>query len=197
METEYENIYQINTNCIYDTEHLKFIELTDKTFVFDDTIIKLIEKDRSNIISGCSNEDLLKLHQQIVPIEKIKRDILTYDFMYGNSNVVCENVNDVVNVLISQLDQYQWTVGGFNIEDKEWIECTENSRFKPNILQKAFYNSLESHNDDQELKWFLKTILKRVTNTIKTDIGIKIYYKIIEDTTNEISWVIFVIECAP
>jgi hypothetical protein len=191
MDTNYENIYQIDTSCIYDTEHLKFVDLSYK---IDEELTKLISKDRSNILHGYSNEDLLNLHKQIVPIEKIKRDILTYEFIYGVIDKICENELDVLNLLISELNQYQWVVGGFNIEDKEWLECGENTRFKPHKLQHAIYNSLESHNDDQELKWFLKTILRRISQTIKKETGIKIYYKIIEDTPHEISWVIIIVE---
>lgn len=194
METQYENIYQIDTNCIYDVEHLKFIELSDKTYNVNHDATKIISKERNDIISNYSDEQLLNLHKQIVPIEKIKRDILTYDFMHIMPNVICKTDTDIFNLLINELNQYQWIVGGFNIEDKEWLECTETTRFKPHKLQKAIYNSLESHNDDQELKWFVKTILKRISCTISDDIGIKLYYKIIEDEPHEISWLIIIIE---
>lgn len=194
METPYEDIYQIDTNCIYDTEHLKFIELSDKTYNPDYNVTKLISKERTNIINNYSDEELLNLHKQIVPIEKIKRDILTYEFMYGTLDIICKSEMDIFNLLISELNQYQWIVGGFNIEDKDWLECTENTRFVPHLLQNAIYNSLESYNDDQELKWFIKTILQRISCTIQSDLGIKLYHKIIEDEPHEISWLIIIIE---
>jgi len=196
MDTDelYENIYKIDTNCIYDMTYINFIELTDKTYKINDAITTEMSKEKNNILNNYSNEILYDLHNKIIPIDKIKQNLLTYDFMYGNLETICETMNDVINLLLSELNEYQWTVGGFNIEDKEWIECTEKSRFKPHENQKVIYNTIESHNVNNDLNWFIKTLITRVTKTIKTKNKLKIYYKTIEDETNEITWLIIIVE---
>lgn len=193
MEQEelYENIYKLDTNCIYEKE---FMEFTDKSYIVNETITEIITKEKTNIINNYSIEELLQLYKEIIPINKIKRDIVTYDFIHGSIDVKCENVNEIFDLLISQLDQYQWSAGGFDIEDREWIECSKTTRFIINENQKAIYNTFESLEDYKELKWFLENMITRISKTITKPSEMKIYYKIIEDEKNEINWIIIIIE---
>lgn len=197
-EQNYDKIYALNTCCDYSygcDQH--FIGLSERTFNENNSeFLSMLSANREKILNGCTDDELYAIHKQIVPIEKVKKDILTYEFVYCDKNtkgLFYDSIDDVFILLKTELDKYQWIVGGFNIDDKDWLECSESTRFKPKATQRAIYNSFESRYDDFELIWFIKTIVKRVSNYVDKTKN-KIYYKIIEDSSHEISWLIFIVE---
>lgn len=194
----YDEIYGLNTCCDYSYGcERHFIGLSERTFnETTSNFLSMLSANRDKILDGYTDDEIYALHKQIVPIDKVKKDILTYEFVYCDQNskgLLYDTIDDVLTLLKTELDTYQWIVGGFNIDDKEWLECSDSSRFKPKDTQRAIYNSFESRYDDFELRWFIKTIIQRVNNCIDQSKN-KIYYKIIEDASHEITWLIFVVE---
>ena len=199
MEIDYEKIYPINTNCIYDNYYLKYVELTENNHNYNkpnNNIIKKISQVK-NLISSDSFDvsEIFSYYKEIIHPDKMKYDILTYEFIYGNPKTNFDNINDIKSaykMLISELDTYQWISGGFNIEDKEWIECNKFTRFTCNENEIIIYNSIEIDNNDEDLEWFLNRIIERVMSVITSNI--KVSYEIKEDTKKEISWILISIK---
>jgi hypothetical protein len=138
------------------------------------------------------NEMLIQnVFLKIFSIEKIEKECLTFDLLNYSPTEKFENINNVINICIDALKKYQYKVGGYNIEDDDWILCDKNNnRFKVKDNQKILYNSVHKKNFDRELVWFLDSILdyiKRHSNDEKIDVK----YSVFEDDKNCICWIIF------
>ena len=94
-----------------------------------------------------------------------------------------------------ELQKYQGIIGAYYVEDKNWIVCTKECRFKLKDTQKAIYNSIckrVAYDDDN--KWFFEKLINRIKKYLPDDTYIKINYKIIDDEENEICWILIVFE---
>ena len=112
-------------------------------------------------------------------------------------NEMVNTVNDAIDITIKNLKKYQGTVGGFLIEDDEWIKLSanNNTRFKLKPNQVAIYNTIDyNHSDDSETKRFLSNIIKLTKRHI-TDKNIVMEYNIYEDESYQINWIFIVCQC--
>jgi hypothetical protein len=191
QNTKYETTYAINTKVDF------ILPKNDNTICNSDETLQnltnLIYQNKNSILND-DHEIIYNIYKQIYPINKLKRDILLFDFIHGKTNKICNHIDDTYALLLDELKIYQWIVGGYNIEDNEWLECNDNTRFKPQIHQKAIYNTIETHLVDKDLKWFLLTIEKRINQSIEIESNIKVFYKIFDDNFREISWIVLIVE---
>jgi hypothetical protein len=159
-----------------------------ETIEFIHNNILNIEIDKNNIMDEILIKDILL---KIFSPEKIEKECLTFDLLNYSSNNIADMIDDAINTCIDALKKYQYKVGGYNIEDQDWILCDKNNvRFKVKDNQKILYNSVHKKNCDRELVWFLDSILdyvKRHTDNEK----IKIKYSMFEDDHNCVCWIIF------
>jgi len=98
---KYESIYKIDKNVEYILP--KFANITDKTFCMSESIdpvefAHLISEKREYILNDDS-EMLYELHKQIYPIDKIKHDILTFEFIYGKTDKICNTLEETIILL--------------------------------------------------------------------------------------------------
>jgi hypothetical protein len=131
------------------------------------------------------------IYLNIITHEKIKKEILTFELLNYKPDYQIKTIDDLIELFNNIIKKYQYKVGGYNIEDSEWILCdSKNNRFKNKKNQKIIYNSIEKKNCDHELIWFLESILEHIQKYINPDLY-KIKYSIIEDEKNCICWIIF------
>jgi hypothetical protein len=145
-----------------------------------------------NINNKNENENLLNdIILKIFTPEKIERELLTFDLLNYKSDKKKENIKDSINICSEALKKYQYIVGGYSIEDNEWILADKNShRFKVKENQIILYNSVNKKNCDRELIWFLDSILDYTKRNIDEK-KIKIKYNIFEDEKNCMCWIIY------
>ena len=160
-------------------------------YINTDSNIKLIHDNINNI---CLDHDLAKqLIDKIMTPEKIMKECLTFNLLNytpDEENKV-NTIDEIINISINTLKQCQYIVGGYNIEDIDWIICNKNNnRFKLNDNQKILYNSVHKKNCDKELIWFLESVLNYV-NKHNNNSEIKIKHDIFEDKNNSICWIIY------
>jgi hypothetical protein len=150
------------------------------------SIHNMTELDTNNDLAF----DILK---KIMPKEKIIKEILTYDILnYMPENKV-DSFQQFIDIAINALAKFQWKVGGFNIEDRQWIHVDkDNRRFKIKDNQKVLYNSVEKQNYDKELSWFLDCLVTYVQRFADDNIY-HIKYKIILDKRFSICWTVFIL----
>jgi hypothetical protein len=138
------------------------------------------------------NLDVELLNQILTP-EKILKEFLIFDLLnyHPENSHKIENMNDAINFTIETLKKYQYKIGGFYIEDNDWILSDKDSyRFKVKENQKILYNSVSKKSFDRELVWFLDSVteyIRRFVNQYK----IEVKYNIYEDEKNCICWIIF------
>jgi hypothetical protein len=142
----------------------------------------------------CHNPDLAKhFIENIMTPEKIIKECLTFDLLNFNPNEKnkTNTFNGIFEIAINALKKYQYIVGGYSIEDPDWIICDKNNnRFKLKENQKILYNSVCKKNCDRELIWFLESLLNYIKkHNNNTKINIK--YDIFEDKHNSICWIIY------
>jgi hypothetical protein len=152
---------------------------------------------RSNCVDIRSNENMLfSVYKKIIPYEKILKDILTYEFLFyePKDSEKVGTIDELINLSISELKKYQGIVGGFYIEDMEWLQCTSDIRFKIKPNQKIIYNTIETcGSTDRDNVLFLKDFVNHMKRFINND-KITMSNKIFDDENNEISWILLVFE---
>lgn len=182
----YETLYPLNTECVYPTQHLPFFDLFEKKYK---TETQLVLNDD---IKQKSKNELIEIYKQVVSTEKLYQDLLTYEFINVFPNFYVSNISEIKHLLLNELDRYQWTVGGFAIEDIEWTECNETLRFVQTPNQTILYNTI-GPNNRKDLDWFITTLVNRITSNVDNKI-FKITHNIVDDTPNEITWLTITIE---
>jgi len=152
---------------------------------------------RTNNTSLKSNDSMLfNVYKKITPFEKVLKDVLTYEFLfYEPSDLEKVNtIDELINISLLELKKYQGIVGGFYIEDVDWLLCTSESRFEPKSNQKLIYNSIEKHGCyDKDNVSFLRNFVNHMKKFISND-KITMNYKLLDDENNEICWILFVFE---
>lgn len=131
------------------------------------------------------------LFTKISSHKKMIRDILTFDMLNYTPVNKLSDIEQIIILCKEILKKYQYKVGGFNIEDDEWILCKEsNHRMKLKKNQSILYNSIEKKNCNEETIWFLESIMNYMNRSINNQLK-KIKYSIVEDEKNCICWIIF------
>lgn len=141
------------------------------------------------------NVDSAELYYSLIPQERIYKEMKTYEFLFYNPQTSFDNIDDIVTKSEDVLKIYQNVVGGYNIEDSDWIKLTEsNKRFKIQDNQILLLNTITIRDAyDKDLLWFmtnLVTCLSKYTDETK----IKIKQKILRDDNNDICWILLVFE---
>jgi hypothetical protein len=143
------------------------------------------------------NDDQFRLcvFKKIMNQSTLLKEIFTYEFLNYTPK---EQTNDMVklfNIMINDMHKYQGVVGGFNIEDQQWIICDGTTRFKPKDNQKAIYNSIQQFDcSDKSLKWYLKYFTRHIKKFIDPSSNIIVNYKVFDDDHNEMCWIVFILE---
>lgn len=192
-EIKIDQINKSNTQKGYYLSQLNSTTFNVSDYVDKDE--KLIEIIKNNKNELENNKNVLwNIYKKLIPKEKMLRDIITYEFLYDEPQTKYSNIDEIVKIALHELKKYQGVIGGFYIEDNEWIESTENTRFKSEENRKMIYNTIETKlcyeiNQISFLKNFTKRMKKYVENK-----SILVDYKIIDDERHEICWVLFVFE---
>ena len=158
-----------------------------------DTIVDLIHENLNEIENDNNKELSMFFLKKIMPREKIMKELLTYDLLNYCPSRKVESFDEFVNVCIKSLKKFQWKVGGYNLEDKDWIlNDKENKRFKIKENQKILYNTTEKKYCDKELLWFLENVLEYLRKYVDEN-KFTIKYNWIEDERFEICWIIIIL----
>lgn len=155
-------------------------------------IAKFIRTNNTNL--NMDDNLLFNIFKKITPVSKIFKDLLTYEFLFYDPIEKIENIDNLIELTQRELKKYQGKIGGYYIEDDDWILCTSPLRFKIKNNQKILYNSIEKIACyDREQIWFLKKFVDHMKKFVK-DCCVKIDYKIIDDENNEICWILLIFE---
>lgn len=174
----------------FNSQILSFSSKNNYRNIYSKETIELIHNAMSNFNKVCEENIIKDIFFQILSPEKIEKECLTFDLLNYTSDNRGETIDDAMNICIDAIKKYQYKVGGYNIEDLEWIlgEKT-NNRFKVKDNQKILYNSVYKKNCDRELIWFLDSILEYVRRHINGE-KIRVKYSVFEDEKNCICWII-------
>lgn len=188
------------TSNIDDTEQLqdlyfKKVNMFNKQDLFDvpnEETANYIYKNYKKILE---DENLLKeTHNKITSSRQMIKDIFTYDFLFYEPPEA-EKINTLdklVDITRIELAKYQGIVGGYEIEDDEWLDCTPRFKLKEN--QKGIFNTCTKKTiDNKDHIWFLKNMIKRIKKFISNN-NICIKYDMFDDEFNEIIWIVFIFE---
>ena len=158
--------------------------------IFNTNKYSVVNTELANFIK--SNMSLIKedetlglsLFKKIIPNTKILKELMTYEFLYSDPSASekTNNIDTLLKYTVNELKKYQEIVGGYYIEDINWLLCTPECRFKLKHNQKGIYNSIcKRVCDDDDNIWFLEKIVLRMKKYLTIDSNIVINYKIIED----------------
>ena len=139
---------------------------------------------------------LFNLYKKIKTKEEMYKDLLTYELI--NSDIEDKNKISKLDRLIkftkNEFKKYQGIVGGYHIEDMEWGFCNRK-RFKLKNTQHALFNTIgiKYISNDNDLD-FLDNFKNHIRKYISSSLSVKVYYKIINDNSNKIGWILFIFE---
>jgi hypothetical protein len=173
---------------VYLEDNLKIslYENKDRFKNISDEIVDIVHKNMNDIAS----DDSYAFHilKKIMPHEKVIKEILTYELLNYSPSKKVDSFDEFVKTAISSLHKFQYKVGGFSIEDIDWILNDESSqRFKVKKGENILYNSIENKYCDKELLWFLESIVSYVQEFSDE---YKIKFKLINDERYKIVWII-------
>lgn len=149
-------------------------------------------------LDKCDKEELEKMYLQITTKEKLEQECLMYElFNYVPKNKVSE-IDELIKITINSLQKFQYKIGGFHLEDYDWI-CSDSLsnprfKFKSSTCYKMLYNSVHEDKCGSELKWFMSSIVEYIKKFIFEN-TIKITYKIYEDRSNSLCWIMLIFSC--
>jgi len=175
---------------IYSENLNKIKRYSGKNYKSTDELTNIIHE----YTHACDNdvEYAFTIFKKIVPYEKIIHELLTYDLLTYTSPVKVCSLDQFINIAIFALKKFQYRVGGYDIEDEEWILVDNNNqRFKIKNNNKILYNSIGETYNTTELEWFLENITKYIQSHADEKV-FTVKNKIIEDEHHCISWVLFV-----
>jgi hypothetical protein len=175
--------FSLNSETFED-KHLFVLENSDE-------IAKLI---RVNYNSVVNDEQLLKsVFDKITQHKKMVREILTYEFLFYNpsNEEKINDINDLFQFAKTEMSKYQGIIGGYNLEDTEWVNCNDRFSLKDNqigIFNTCYENTLY----DKDQLWFMKNFVTRIKKFCGTNLTTD--FKMFEDEENQICWLILVFE---
>lgn len=144
-----------------------------------------------------SNITLLdEYHKKITSHMQMLKDVLTYEFLFYTPDHKIDNLDELFHISDIEMKKYQGIIGGYHIEDTQWLVCDNETskRFKIGPGQKAVYNSCDRENCfNDNLVWFLKQFKRHMKRFIGNP-NLTVDYKLYDDETNQIGWILFVCE---
>ena len=153
---------------------------------------------RDNVSAIKDNSSLMfDLVKKIITPVAMIRELITYEFLHSvpKEDEIITDVNRMKGFALKEIKKYQGIIGGFHLEDLEWLVADTNSRFNLKGNQTAIYNTIEKDLCfDKKFKWFLKKFVSHMKKFVASDAGFDIKYKIIEDDENCLCWILFVFE---
>ena len=177
---------------VYLEDNLK-ISLYENKDRFTDRSDKLVDRVHKKM-NKIENDDryAFNILKKIMSHEKVMKEILTYELLNYTPCKKIKTFDQFIETAISALRKFQYKVGGFSIEDKDWILNDENSqRFKIKPGTKILYNSTERKFCDKELLWFLESIVSYVQEFSNKH---SIKFKLVDDERYEIVWIVLMAE---
>ena len=186
-----ENFEKISDVYLEDNLKISLYENKDNFKNRSDKLVDRVHKKMNKIESD--DRYAFNLLKKIMPHEKIMKEILTYELLNYTPPKKIKTFDQFIDTAISALHKFQYKVGGFSIEDKDWIVNDENSqRFKVKAGMKILYNSIERRFCDKELLWFLESIVSYVQE-FSDKYSIK--FKLVDDERYEIVWITIIMSC--
>jgi len=152
---------------------------------FNKNLFNKIKQETTNEISKITKTS---------SIEDIKllKEIYLYQFLNPEH---CEkkitNIIEMTDFIINTLKKFQWIVGGYLIEDINWlIESGNSKRFKINKNDVILTNTLNYYDDETET--FMENLIKYINNFVdKTSLTIQ--FKIKEDELLDLKFAVIFI----
>ena len=175
----------------------KYDSYKNRSEKYNKNLFNHLDQPAINIISNLGEsslkEDIKNGFNEISSDEKILKDIYLYQF---ENPQVCENKlddpNDVLLLIINTIKKFQWVVGGYLIEDPEWlIEKKNSKRFKINENEMILSNTLNYLDDATEL--FMENLIKYVNNFVDKD-KIQIRFKIKDDELLDLTFIVIFVK---
>lgn len=121
--------------------------------------------------------------------KKLDSELLTFELKYLHSYPVSYmEINEFEQVAKSVLQRYQWKVGGYYIEDLDWISHRKGSKYVLGNNQLVLENTIDTM-DYQSSNFieFMKKILVKLSN-LAENISVDIKYDI--SKTDSLTWII-------
>jgi hypothetical protein len=126
---------------------------------------------------------------KVMTREHMLKEILLYEFNNYTYSVQLYDVTDVIIFAKYLLKRYQGIIEGYEIEDFDWIEEKNYSRFKYEENSKVLVNTApRSSLKNEQLDIFIGKIIKIIKSVCAFDITIK--YRRIDDENNGVCWLI-------
>lgn len=144
-----------------------------------------------------SNEQTgINLFCKMYSYKYVYNKILEYVFNNDllEEHIKITNIDDALELLKHELNEYKNISGCEHIEDENWIVCNDSTRFKIKHNQKGLYNTTELYTHSEKIEIFLNRLIIRMKSSFDVSSGLKIYYKIYDDTFNKICWIVIVLE---
>ena len=183
----------INTN--YFISNLKKELYSSSKFIISDNAIAKYIHENINLIKS-EPDVMLHIYKKIISANHIIKNIVEYDFINYIPEKKINDIDMLIKLAIVDIYKFQNVIGGFDIEDNDWIISTETSikRFNLNNNQKVIYNTLEQRNKNEQNNNFIKMYVNYLKRHIDLDARINIYHNLIDDDKNEICWVVIIFE---
>jgi hypothetical protein len=151
--------------------------------------INYIHNNINDIINN--DESRKNIINKILSPEKIIKECLIYDLLNYEPTQKYSSVDEIIMIATDAFTKYQYKVGGYFIEDNEWIVADSNChRFKVKENQKILYNSITKKNCDRETVWFLDSIMNYIKKHVDGK-SVNVRYSLFEDEKNFTCWIIF------
>ncbi|ATZ80728.1 hypothetical protein BMW23_0682 [Bodo saltans virus] len=173
-----------------------YLENAQNIFAYENRNNFNISQELSNTIHNDMNkimnddEYAIILHNKIMTKNKIIRDLLTYDFLNYSPDIQINKFDEFVLYAVDTLKKFHYKVGGFNLEDKDWILTDiDNHRFKIKHNQKILYNSIRKKFYDKDLLWFMDGIIQYINKIADTKKFIA-KHTFIEDSRHSLCWIV-------
>lgn len=167
---------------LYENNYIS--KLNEEVTEFIDDIVCEIEKKTLN------ENDICEIQKYITTQEKMEKEILTYHLINYTPKSKITNFDEIIEFTIKMLKRYQYKVGGYDIEDKDWIRINgENNRFVLKKNQVLLYNSIASCDLKNETKRFMKYFTEYINRHFT---GHPIKFKICENEKYKIHWIVII-----
>lgn len=138
----------------------------------------------------CDDIELTKLMFKIIsPIHSIK--LLTeYELLHYLPKTKIESIDCLIVFAMTNIKKFQNVIGGFDIEDTEWL--INKNRFNCKTNQKVIYNTISQKYNNPVNNNFISLYVNYLKRFVNDKINIK--YKFINDDDNEICWIVIIFE---
>lgn len=156
---------------------------------------EFVDEIHNNIQNNIGDNKFLdKVYEIMIPEKKLQL-LLQFDILNYEPKVE-EKTNDIdvlINKSIEILKKYQSKIGGYDIEDMDWIVADETSkRFKVKSDRKIIYNTVRYKYNKNDMLVFLDLILKHIKKYILNFDELNVSNKFFYDSYKCIHFVVFI-----